>query len=225
MPSKSYGVQPLILLGSGGFLPTPCLTGILALFCLLFFTFWVTSLRLDWRSGELRSSQFYPMFMGSPKGSFAAVSQFKANPVHGSGVTELNSKPKFFSFKRNKRNGKKYKIAGDDWLIQFLPDPQGTVPPGDVEIHSELNDASHPGFQGAKTTLIGRDSNRTAIGAWIEGPAQSSRRLIRHVVGGGSYLSTSSPDLVIPCDSRPRILRGLRFATTITLRPMSFSGS
>jgi len=30
------------------------LTGFLALFCFLFFTFWVTSLGLDWRSGDLR---------------------------------------------------------------------------------------------------------------------------------------------------------------------------
>jgi hypothetical protein len=29
----------------------------------------------------------------------------------------------------------------------------------------------------------------------------------------------------IPCDSNPRSLRGARLATTITLRPISFSGS
>jgi hypothetical protein len=28
------------------------------------------------------------------------------------------------------------------------------VPPGDVEIHSELNDVPQPGYRGIKTTLI-----------------------------------------------------------------------
>jgi pSer/pThr/pTyr-binding forkhead associated (FHA) protein len=36
------------------------------------------------------------------------------------------------------------------------------VPPGDVEIHSELNDAPQPGYRGVKTTLIDREPSVTA---------------------------------------------------------------
>ena len=36
------------------------------------------------------------------------------------------------------------------------------MPPGDVEIHSELNDVPQPGYRGAKTTLIDREPSVTA---------------------------------------------------------------
>jgi hypothetical protein len=35
------------------------------------------------------------------------------------------------------------------------------VPPGDVEIHSELNDVPQPGYRGIKTTLIDRETSVT----------------------------------------------------------------
>jgi hypothetical protein len=47
----------------------------------------------------------------------------------------------------------------------------------------------------------------------------------RNVAIAGESSSTSDAAQIIPCDSRPRIFRGYRFATTTTLRPMSFSGS
>ena len=61
-------MEALILLGSGLTLPARCLAGVLQIFFFFFFTFWVTSLGLDRRSGKLRQSLFYLMFMGSFKG-------------------------------------------------------------------------------------------------------------------------------------------------------------
>jgi hypothetical protein len=51
---------------------------------------------------------------------------------------------------------KEYRIAQSDWWVELFPDTEGSVPPGDVEIHSELNDVAQPGYRGAKTTLIDR---------------------------------------------------------------------
>jgi hypothetical protein len=52
---------------------------------------------------------------------------------------------------------KQCRIARSDWSIEFFADSEGAVPPGDVEIHSELNDTSQPGYRGVKTTLVGRE--------------------------------------------------------------------
>ncbi len=57
---------------------------------------------------------------------------------------------------------KEFRIAQNDWWIEFFPDTEGSVPPGDVEIHSELNDVAQPGYRGAKTTLIDREPSVTA---------------------------------------------------------------
>src|SRR5215475_12752288 len=49
-----------------------------------------------------------------------------------------NTKPSVF--KRSGRIQKVYRIARNEWLIDFFSDSESSVPPGDVEIHSELND-------------------------------------------------------------------------------------
>jgi hypothetical protein len=73
-------------------------------------------------------------------------------------VAEWNRKNPF------RRNGprKDFKIARDEWWIALFPDTEASVPPGDVEIHSELNDMAQPGYRGVKTTLIGREPSVTA---------------------------------------------------------------
>ena len=59
--------------------------------------------------------------------------------------------------------GKKdFRIAQSDWWIEFFADTEGAVPQGDVEIHSELNDVTQPGYRGVKTTLIEREPSVTA---------------------------------------------------------------
>src|SRR6266852_8568180 len=72
-------------------------------------------------------------------------------------VAQLNSRPSILGLKRPGRQQKEFKIASQDWILDFLPDTEGTVPLGDVEIHSELNETAQPGFRGTKTTLMGRD--------------------------------------------------------------------
>src|SRR5579884_1790139 len=78
-------------------------------------------------------------------------------------VAELNRPRNGFAFTRARRNAKEYKIAASDWIIDFFPDSEGTVPQGDVEIHSELNETEAPGYRGMKTTLLGREPSVTAV--------------------------------------------------------------
>jgi hypothetical protein len=60
------------------------------------------------------------------------------------------------------RTRKDYRIAQSDWWIEFYADTEGSVPAGDVEIHSELNDVTQPGYRGVKTTLIEREPSVTS---------------------------------------------------------------
>jgi FHA domain len=77
-------------------------------------------------------------------------------------LAELNAKPlgslvPAFGAKRGAKNRKPYKIARKDFSFEFLPDSEGVVPSGDVEIHSELNETPQPGYHGTKTTLLDRE--------------------------------------------------------------------
>ena len=57
---------------------------------------------------------------------------------------------------------KTHRIATNSWWIGLFADSEATVPPGDVEIHSELNDIPQPGYRGTKTTLIDRAPSVTS---------------------------------------------------------------
>lgn len=77
-------------------------------------------------------------------------------------LAELNAKPlgglvPAFGAKRGAKDRKPYKIACKDFSFEFLPDSEGVVPLGDVEIHSELNETPQPGYHGTKTTLLDRE--------------------------------------------------------------------
>ena len=63
--------------------------------------------------------------------------------------------------------------------------------PGDVEIHSELNDAPRPGYRGVKTTLIDREPAVTA--ARVERDRESTRRQPDKVFGEIRYQDDSGP--------------------------------
>src|SRR5271166_2102539 len=86
LPSKSNGVEPAILLGSGVTAGGPCLERVLPLCFFSFFTFWVTS----WKSArEARTSLplcFTTGFPGSPEGSLPQSLFSSSNAVHRSGV-------------------------------------------------------------------------------------------------------------------------------------------
>jgi len=70
---------------------------------------------------------------------------------------------------------RQYRIAQNDWWIELFSDSEGAVPPGDVEIHSELNDVPQPGYRGVKTTLIDREPSVTS--ARVARDRASTRRL------------------------------------------------
>jgi hypothetical protein len=72
-------------------------------------------------------------------------------------MAEWNANKSGKSLLRRGAPRKEFRIAQNDWWIEFFPDTEGSVPPGDVEIHSELNDVAQPGYRGAKTTLIARE--------------------------------------------------------------------
>jgi hypothetical protein len=69
---------------------------------------------------------------------------------------------------------KEYKIAQSTWWIELFRDGENAVPPGDVEIHSELNDVVQPGYRGTKTTLIERQPSVTS--ARVVRDRESTRR-------------------------------------------------
>ena len=78
-------------------------------------------------------------------------------------VAKLNTAPTVLGLKRPGRRKKEYRIANQDWVVEFFPDMVGTVPLGDIEIHSELNVTAQPGFRGTKTTLMDREPSVTAM--------------------------------------------------------------
>lgn len=72
-------------------------------------------------------------------------------------MAEWNAVKPAKSLLRRGGERKQFRIAQSDWWIELFPDTEASVPPGDVEIHSELNEVAQPGYRGAKTTLIDRE--------------------------------------------------------------------
>src|SRR5437763_11183690 len=86
-------------------------------------------------------------------------------------MAEWNGKGSRF---RRRGATKECRIAQSDWWIEFFADAESAVPPGDVEIHSELNEVTQPGYRGAKTTLIDRQPSVTS--ARVARDRESTRR-------------------------------------------------
>jgi hypothetical protein len=61
-----------------------------------------------------------------------------------------------------RKESKTYRIAVNNFWIGLFADGEAAVPPGDVEIHSELNEIAQPGYRGTKTTLIERTPSVTS---------------------------------------------------------------
>jgi hypothetical protein len=73
-------------------------------------------------------------------------------------IAQLNNRSSHGGvFRSRKPETKEYKIAGSDFVFEFFSDDDGSVPPGDVEIHSELAETPRPGFHGVRTTLLDRE--------------------------------------------------------------------
>jgi hypothetical protein len=116
-------------------------------------------------------------------------------------VTQLNGKPAALGRWRPGKPAKEYKIACRDWMIEFLADSE--VPPGDIEIHSELNETAQPGYRGMKTTLIGREPSVTAP---ITKP--DTRRTADRVFAEIRYEDDSGPQLFLMTQNEIRVGRG-----------------
>jgi FHA domain len=108
---------------------------------------------------------------------------------------------------RGRRRGKaakEYKIACHDWTLEFLPD--GEVPQGDVEIHSELNETAEPGFRGTKTTLMEREPSVSVHR--ITSQRHEARRAAEPVYAEIRYEDDSGPQLFLMAQNQVRIGRG-----------------
>ncbi len=118
-------------------------------------------------------------------------------------VAELNAPPLLGLARRGKRS-KEYKIACRDWDVEFLPDAE--VPAGDVEIHSELNEAVQPGYRGTKTTLMGREPSATAQRSTTR--RSSSPRAADPVFAEIRYQDDSGPQVYLVTQNKIRVGRG-----------------
>jgi hypothetical protein len=118
----------------------------------------------------------------------------------GARVTELNAAARSLTLRRKPR--KEHRIAARDWIIQFFADTEETVPPGDIEIHSELSEAPQPGFQGVRTTLIDREPSVTAVHNATRAP--SPERIYAEI----RYEDDSGSQLYLVTQNEIRIGRG-----------------
>jgi FHA domain len=118
-------------------------------------------------------------------------------------MAEWNKKGTLF---RRGTKAKPYRIAQSDWWIEFFPDGENAVPPGDVEIHSELNDVAQPGYRGAKTTLIERQPSVTA--ARVVRDRESTRRQADRIFAEIRYRDDSGPQTFFVTQNEVTIGRG-----------------
>jgi hypothetical protein len=120
-------------------------------------------------------------------------------------VAQLNAKPTLLGLRRGGQS-KEFKIASRDWVIEFFADTEGTVPLGDVEVHSDLNETAQPGFRGTKTTLMDRDpsvtTQRTAR------PEIEIRRPSEKIYGEIRYEDDTGPQIYLVTQNLVRIGRG-----------------
>jgi len=118
-------------------------------------------------------------------------------------MAEWNGKGSLF---RRSGNRRVYRIAQSDWSIELFSDSESSVPPGDVEIHSELNDVPQPGYRGVKTTLIDREPSVTS--AQVARDRASTRRLPDKVFAEIRYQDDSGPQTFAVIQDEISIGRG-----------------
>jgi hypothetical protein len=118
-------------------------------------------------------------------------------------VAEWNADKKLFG---RGTAPKQHRIAQSDWWIEFFADTEGAVPPGDVEIHSELNETTQPGYRGAKTTLIDREPSVTS--ARVARDRESTRKLAERVFAEIRYQDDSGPQTFLVAQNEVSVGRG-----------------
>jgi FHA domain len=107
---------------------------------------------------------------------------------------------------RRNAQRKTFRIAQNGWWIGLFADSEGTVPPGDVEIHSELNDIAQPGYRGAKTTLIDRTPSVTS--ARVVQDRENTRLRTGPVFAEIRYQDDSGPQTFLITQNEISIGRG-----------------
>jgi FHA domain-containing protein len=118
-------------------------------------------------------------------------------------LAELNGRSGLLGKRKDR---KEYKIACRDWCFEFFADMEGTVPQGDVEIHSELNDRPQPGYRGIKTTLIGREPSVTA--GRVARDREGTRRLSTNAFARIRYQDDSGPQTYFVTQDEISVGRG-----------------
>jgi len=112
------------------------------------------------------------------------------------------------SGKRLRRNvpRKTCRIATNGWWIGLFADCESAVPPGDVEIHSELNDTAQPGYRGTKTTLMDRAPSVTS--ARVAGDRANTRLLNQQVFAEIRYHDETGPQTFLMTQDDVSVGRG-----------------
>jgi len=118
-------------------------------------------------------------------------------------LAEWNAKPKLFG--RN-RARKTYRIAQNDWWFELYADSEGSVPPGDVEIHSELAEVQQPGYRGTKTTLISREPSVTS--ARVARDRENTRKQAPRILAEIHYRDDTGPQTYFVTQDEVSIGRG-----------------
>jgi len=119
-------------------------------------------------------------------------------------AAELNGTPPAgLGLRKRATRPKEHRIACREWEVEFLPEDE--VPPGDVEIHSELNEAPPPGYRGTRTTLIGREPSATQS---IGGKGKFERPSPDPIFAAIQYEDESGPQTYFVTQNQIRIGRG-----------------
>jgi hypothetical protein len=126
----------------------------------------------------------------------------------GARVSELNRTRGGLPFGRGKKSPKEYRIASTTWIVEFHPDTESAVPPGDVEIHSELNETAQPEFRGTKTTLLGREPSVTSRRTPATTQAVPSSRTSQSMFAEIRYEDDSGPQVYQVIQNQIRVGRG-----------------
>ncbi|HXK07986.1 MAG TPA: FHA domain-containing protein [Verrucomicrobiae bacterium] len=118
-------------------------------------------------------------------------------------LAEWNAKPSLF---RRGGTQKTYRIAQKDWWIELFSDLESAVPPGDVEIHSELAEVQQPGYRGTKTTLIAREPSVTS--ARVIQDRESTRKQAPRIYAEIHYRDDTGPQTYFVTQDEVSIGRG-----------------
>ena len=118
-------------------------------------------------------------------------------------VSKLNTGSTLLTLRRRKPE-REYRIAAPDWVIQIIADAEGTVVPGNIEIHSELSETNQPGLRGVRTTLIDEGEKTVLSGRATRIGAPASDRIFADI----RYEDDTGAQLFLVAQNVVRVGRG-----------------